>query len=135
MGLKGIYRRIVILLVIINLGAACQPEGGPRSQPDSYSPFETSVSEFHDALQKKKITSTELVQYYLKRIEKYDADTSNLSLKSVITLNPSVLQEAQKKDQHFSVKKLKKNPLYGVPILVKDNINTLDVPKRGGHSL
>ena len=72
----------------------------------------------------------ELVLFYLKRIQKYDRE-NGLSLNSVISLNPKVLEEARKRDQGLKNKMLK-HPIFGIPVLLKDNINTADMPTTAG---
>ena len=72
----------------------------------------------------------ELVLFYLKRIQKYDRN-NDLSLNSVISLNPNVLQEARVKDQGLK-NKMMKHPIFGIPVLLKDNINTADMPTTAG---
>lgn len=86
------------------------------------------------SLQKSVAANTfsyeELVLFYLKRIQKYDR-SNDLSLNSVISLNPNVLVEARKRDQALKNKMLK-HPIFGIPVLLKDNINTLDMPTTAG---
>jgi amidase len=72
----------------------------------------------------------ELVLFYLKRIQKYDRN-NDLSLNAVISLNPLVLEEARKRDQGLK-NKMMKHPIFGIPVLLKDNINTADMPTTAG---
>ena len=72
----------------------------------------------------------ELVLFYLKRIQKYDRN-NDLSLNAVISLNPLVLEEARKRDQGLN-NKMMKHPIFGIPVLLKDNINTADMPTTAG---
>ena len=86
------------------------------------------------SLQKSVAANTfsyeELVLFYLKRIQKYDRN-NDLSLNSVISLNPNVLEDARKSDQALKNKMLK-HPIFGIPVLLKDNINTLHMPTTAG---
>src|SRR5690606_23680601 len=50
---------------------------------------------------------------------------------SVISLNPKVIEQAKQKDKEFKNKRLK-HPIFGMPILLKDNINTADMPTTAG---
>jgi len=72
----------------------------------------------------------ELVLFYLKRIQKYDRN-NELSLNSVISLNPKVLEEARLRDLGLK-NKMKKHPIFGIPVLLKDNINTTNLPTTAG---
>lgn len=79
-----------------------------------------------------KLTYEKLTQWYLYRIVKYENDKDK-SLHSIIALNPNAVAEARKKDKNKSADD---HPIYGMPILLKDNINT-EVMKTtaGAHAL
>ena len=92
--------------------------------------FEKSIPEIQQAIQEGKLTYEELALFYLSRIKEYDRN-NELSLNSVISLNPDLLKEAREKDQ------LKANvgdhhPIFGIPVLLKDNINTEKMPTTAG---
>lgn len=76
-----------------------------------------------------KLTYEKLTLFYLYRIRKFESDSTR-SLNAVIALNPNVLKEAKKRDK----KRKKGNTLsvYGMPILLKDNINTIGMPTTAG---
>jgi amidase len=95
-----------------------------KSRP--FSVVEASIPEMRHALQHKQITSRELVQQYLSRIERY-----NGTLNAVITLNPRALEEAGARDRERAQGKAR-GPLHGIPIAIKDNIQTVDMPTTGG---
>ena len=67
--------------------------------------------------------------FYLYRIRKYESN-HNLALNSIIALNPHILIEARDKDKNRPSNL--KNSLYGLPILLKDNINTMGMPTTAG---
>lgn len=69
-----------------------------------------------------KLSYENLTKFYLYRIRKFDRE-NDLSLNSVIALNPNVIEEAKQKDIDLKNKTLK-HPIFGMPILLKDNINT-----------
>lgn len=76
-----------------------------------------------------KLSYEELVLFYLYRIRKFDRE-NKLSLNAVIALNPTVIAEARKKDKE-------RNPsnefsVFGMPILLKDNINVAGMPTTAG---
>ncbi|WP_334057347.1 amidase family protein [Polaribacter sp. P097] len=70
-----------------------------------------------------------LTLFYLYRIRKFESD-STLSLNSIIALNPNVLKEAREKDANKS--NVSEFSMYGMPILLKDNINTKEMPTTAG---
>jgi len=92
--------------------------------------LEKNILELHKSRVEGKFTYEGLVRFYLYRIKKYDRNT-NLSLNSIISINPNIIAEAKQKDQEFFNKRLK--PLiFGMPILLKDNINTSEMATTAG---
>jgi amidase len=73
-----------------------------------------------------RVTSRELVQQSLIRIALYED-----RLNAAITVNPRVLEEADARDRERAAGKVR-GPLHGVPIALKDNIHTVDMPTTGG---
>ena len=103
-----------------------------ETEYEKLKPFilEKNILELHQNRVKGVFTYVKLVKFYLYRIKKYDRD-NDFSLNAVISLNPNVIAEAKQKDQEFFNKKLK--PLiFGMPILLKDNINTSGMPTTAG---
>lgn len=88
-----------------------------------YSVVEKSITQLQDDLADRKITSETLVELYLERIE--NIDRSGPALNSVITINPNAIQDARNRDKERKENQIR-GPLHGIPILVKDNIETND---------
>lgn len=79
---------------------------------------------------KNRILSYEkIVLFYLYRIRKYESN-NDLALHSIIALNPEILEEAREKDKNRPDDI--SNTVYGLPILLKDNINTKGMPTTAG---
>ena len=76
-----------------------------------------------------KLSYEKLTLFYLYRIRKFESDSSK-SLNSIISLNPNVLKEARARDKNK--KENAEYAIYGMPILLKDNINTKDMPTTAG---
>jgi len=72
----------------------------------------------------------ELSLFFLKRIQLYDRNNDK-SLNSIISLNPKVIEEARKFDILLK-DGTEKHPIFGMPVLLKDNINTLTIPTTAG---
>lgn len=70
-----------------------------------------------------------LTLFYLYRIRKFESDSAK-SLNAIIALNPNVLKEARQKDKEKGGKS--EYSIYGMPILLKDNINTNNMPTTAG---
>lgn len=77
-----------------------------------------------------KLSYEVLTKFYLYRIKLYDRENDR-SLNSVISLNPKVIEDARARDNALRNKKLK-HPIFGMPILLKDNINTSGMPTTAG---
>ncbi|MFL0556986.1 amidase family protein [Paenibacillus barengoltzii] len=90
---------------------------------------EATISELQLAMEQGKITSKQLVQMYLDRIDKYD--DQGISLQAVLSVNPDALSIAEALDQERA-EKGPRGPLHGIPILVKDNFDTADMPTTAG---
>ena len=93
--------------------------------------LEKDITELQVNRTRNKFTYEELTKFYLYRIRKFDRENP-LSLNSVIAINPSVIESAKQKDQTFKDRGLNKHPIYGMPILLKDNVNTSDMPTTAG---
>ena len=91
--------------------------GTPRALP------ERSIAELADELAAGRSTSEQLVRGYLRRIEAIDR--SGPTLRSVIATNPDAIAQARALDTERRTTG-PRGPLHGVPILIKDNIETAD---------
>lgn len=87
---------------------------------------EASISTLRDALAQGRVTSREIVMQYLARIGMYED-----RLHAVIHVNPRALAEAEQLDRERAQGKLR-GPLHGIPVALKDNIHTNDMPTTGG---
>src|SRR6202047_737797 len=91
--------------------------------------METSIADIHKAMQAGTLTCHDLVQQYLDRIRAYDQEGP--AINSMLYINPASLQQAEAMDQEFKrTHKLK--PLACVPIVLKDNFDTADMPTTAG---
>jgi Asp-tRNA(Asn)/Glu-tRNA(Gln) amidotransferase A subunit family amidase len=101
-----------------------------RSSPDrSFHLIETSITDIHQAMQAGTLTCHDLVQQYLDRINAYDQQGP--ALRSMLYINTQSLQQADAMDQEFKrTHKLK--PLSCIPIVLKDNFDTADMPTTAG---
>ena len=93
---------------------------------------ELSVAQLQEKVKDWKLTYVALTQIYLKRIQ--DIDKSGPTLNAVIELNPDALSIAATMDQERKDGK-SRGPLHGIPILIKDNINSGDKMQTTAGSL
>jgi amidase len=117
----------VLCLALVALVAGCS--NTPPAAPNSSEPFtvyEKSIAELRQALADGRTSSRDIVQQYLMRIALYE-DRFNATL----FVNPKALEEAAERDAERAAGKIR-GPLHGIPIALKDNIHTTDMPTTGG---
>ncbi|MEO9483619.1 MAG: amidase [Ekhidna sp.] len=93
------------------------------SGQDSFDLEEWEVSQLKEAMESDTYTSRQICELYIERIK--EKDQSENGLNSVIELNPDALDIADRLDKERSEGKVR-GPLHGVPIMIKDNIDTGD---------
>ncbi len=113
-------KRLALLLLSLAALAAKKPD------PKPFSVVEATIPEMQAALRDGRVTSRELVRQSLERIATYED-----KLHAAITVNPNALKEADERDRERAVGKIR-GPLHGIPIALKDNIHTTDMPTTGG---
>ncbi len=95
----------------------------------SYDAFEKSIRELQADMTAGRATAVELVQFYLARIAAYDHAGPHLN--AVLFLNPGALDDARALDTERQ-RRRPRSPLHGIPVLLKDNFETKDMPTTGG---
>lgn len=112
--------RIYPLLFLVLLSFCKGPE------PEEIDLEELTITQIHQSFSEGKYSAEDLVQAYLDRIDLLDS-----SLNSISVINPEALSLAKKMDEEFQ-KTGKLRPLHGIPLIVKDNINTVGLPTTAG---
>ncbi len=90
---------------------------------------EITISELQEAMKTGKMTAREITQKYLDRIKEIDS-----KINSVIEVNPDALAIAEAMDKERKAGKVR-SPMHGIPVLLKDNIDTADKMKTTAGSL
>ncbi|WP_179188389.1 amidase [Sphingomonas sp. IBVSS2] len=123
------FRPISTALLAISLAAPVQalgPDPGLTQRPGQVRTefdLETAtVTDINRAIDRGALTSEQLVRLSLARIRAYEP-----KLHAIITLNPHALDEARALDAERR-RKGRRSLLHGIPVLIKDNINTRDLP-------
>ncbi len=109
---------IAVLLSMVGLATA----------QSAFEVTEAGILEIQSALEAGELTSVELTQKYLDRINAYDRDGPQLN--SLVRVNPGALARAAALDEERRASG-SRGPLHGIPIIVKDNYNTTDMPTTG----
>ena len=91
-----------------------------------------TIADLQAAFAAGTLTSEDLVSAYLARIEEYDQQGPTIN--TVITLNEKALAEAKQADAERKAGKIR-GPLHGIPVVLKDNFDTFDMPTTAGSSL
>ena len=105
---------------MLSLAAAT---GDLRAADHPFDPTEQSIGSLQKALAAGVVTSEALTAAYLRRIARFDHHGPQY--RSVLALNPNALMDARALDSERKSGKLR-GPLHGIPIIVKDNIETRD---------
>src|SRR6059036_2294519 len=113
-------RKVLTILSLVAAAAVAAAERKP------FTVVEASIPEMQKAMREKRVTSRELVQQYLTRIALYDG-----RLHATISVNSNALKEAEELDRERARGRLR-GPLHGIPIALKDIIQTTNMPTTGG---
>ncbi len=108
-------------LALLPASAAAQPDAAPAAPPTEFE--EATIAELQAAMAAGDLTSENLVRFYLARIQQLD--DRGPGVHSVIELNPRARAIARNRDRERR-RSGPRGPLHGIPILLKDNIDTHD---------
>jgi amidase len=111
---------VCLALVVLSACAAPQSAAPSHAGAASYDVVDKAVTALAEDLAAKRVSSEQLVSLYIERIQRIDP-----GLHSVIALNPRALDAARALDEERAAGRVR-SPLHGIPILIKDNIETHD---------
>lgn len=123
---------MLILAVSVVLLSSCAPMTMKKTDDLTFEFEEATIERIHDGYTSGTLTSVALVQYYLERIDAYDVRGPNIN--SIITLNPDALAQAAALDRERENTGVR-GPLHGIPVVLKDNIDTHDMPTTNGSAI
>lgn len=91
--------------------------------PNDFELLEMTIPQMQQKMDSGLLTSEQMVQMYLNRIKAIDEEGPQLN--SVIEVNPDALEIARKLDEERAQGNIR-GPMHGIPVMIKDNINTAD---------
>ncbi|TLU99363.1 amidase [Dyadobacter luticola] len=102
---------------------SCKPGAGNKAASEGSDLLEISVAEIQKRMKSGSLTSKQLTQFYLDQIETLDKNGPQLH--AIIETNPDAISIAETLDQERKNGKVH-GPMHGIPIIIKDNIDTAD---------
>lgn len=115
-----------IILIILGLGACSLVP--PNNDVKKFNFLELSINNVHTAIRNDEISCQQLISRYVKRIKHYDESSK---LNAIVYLNPHAVHEAMRLDKkYYKNNKMKK--LHCIPVILKDNFDTADMPTEAG---
>jgi amidase len=115
--------RPALLLAAATLFASCTPSEAGRP---TFEVVEATIPAMQQAMEEGRITSRQLVEAHLLRIAVYEERVN-----AVIAVNTQALARADSLDRERAEGRVR-GPLHGIPVALKDNVHTTDVPTTGG---
>lgn len=108
-----------------------QINGFTENDYQEYTPYilDKDILNIQKSIDDNRLTYEKLTKWYLYRILKFESNQETF-LNGILAINPSAVQEAKQRD--IARGKNKNHPIYGMPILLKDNINTTGMPTTAG---
>ena len=113
------------------LGGAVVAAAAFSSHAAPFKIEEATIEGVHRAFSAKTLTCEKLVQGYLARIEAYNLQGP--ALRAIISVNAKALDEARQMDRQFAASPKAVGSLHCVPIVLKDNFDTADMPTSSGN--
>jgi Asp-tRNA(Asn)/Glu-tRNA(Gln) amidotransferase A subunit family amidase len=121
-------RRLTIPAAYAVLSMAASQAG---AQPGPFRLQEATIGSIHAAIASRQLTCVQLTRLYLDRIAAYNLQGP--VLRAIITVNPKAMETAAELDRKYQANPAGAGRLHCIPIILKDNFNTADMPTSGGN--
>lgn len=120
------YTSLYLLAFVLNF--SCQPTAKETTNKYTYLE-EITIRQLQEGFEKGTFTSEQVVNDYLARIEAIDNEGP--AINSIILVNPKAVEQAQALDKERKEGNVR-GPLHGIPVILKDNVDTYDMPTTAG---
>lgn len=117
------------IAVAAALSVALADPGG--AQTPAFHLQEATIASIHEAFARGELSCVQLTRAYLNRIEAYNL--KGPALHAIITVNPRALDVAAEMDRQYRDNRAGAGPLHCIPMILKDNFDTADMPTSGGN--
>ncbi|TDQ31471.1 amidase [Zeaxanthinibacter enoshimensis] len=114
---------MTLSLCLLLFNASCNPDTKEESSKNFELPNEVTIQDIHKGYESGSFTVSEVTKFYLDRVNELSFNGPELN--AVISLNPDAMDIAASMDDKLKNNK-RKGPLFGIPVLLKDNINSAD---------
>ena len=125
-----VRRHLGMVVMCAMLGVA----GSLARAQQAPAPFhlqEATIASIHHAFAAGQLTCAQLTRLYLDRIDAYNL--RGPALRAIIAVHPKSMETAAEMDRQYKANPSGAGPLHCVPIVLKDNFNTFDMPTTGGN--
>jgi amidase len=120
------FQHLVGLVVMLTL-----PTSSASAQQGTFHFQEATIASIHAALAAGQLTCSQLTRLHLDRIAAYNMQGPEL--RAIITVNPKAMETATEMDRSYRASPASAGPLHCIPVILKDNFNTFDMPTTGGN--
>ena len=126
--LAGARRNVAVICAMLAVAASL---ASAQQAPAPFHLQEATIAGIHAAFAAGRLTCAQLTRLYLDRIEAYNL--RGPALRAIITVNPKSMETAAEMDRQYRANPSGAGSLHCVPIVLKDNFNTFDMPTTGGN--
>lgn len=130
-GISAFLRNTVVTMAALFALAGCASVEQTPRMVTSFNLQEATIASVQEAIATRQLTCVQLTRMYLERIAAYDRQGP--SLRAIITVNPKAMEQAAEMDRQYWANPASRPPLHCIPLILKDNFDTFDMPTTGGN--